>query len=128
MSRVTLKKRAEAHVAAGLPAVNVGGEFGGGVRSLPPIFTSIVVVGDGLLALLRSDERFPCDSRGCAVATAAAQDRSDVLLRDVDAESPLSHWRGRERDSDACALRRRAVESLDSARHAAVSAATFLVP
>ena len=47
MSRVTLKKRADVHVAAVIPAYNVAEELGGVLRSLPPLFTTIVIVDDG---------------------------------------------------------------------------------
>ncbi len=47
MSRVTLKKRADVHVAAVIPAYNVANELGGVLRALPPLFTNIVVIDDG---------------------------------------------------------------------------------
>lgn len=46
MSRVPLRRRSDAHVAAILPAYNVGKELGTVLRSLPPLFTTIVVVND----------------------------------------------------------------------------------
>jgi glycosyltransferase involved in cell wall biosynthesis len=46
MSRVHLKRRSGVHVAAVLPAYNVSKELGSVLRSLPPLFTSIVVVND----------------------------------------------------------------------------------
>jgi len=47
MTTLLLRKRAEVHVAAIVPAYNVGKEIGGVLRSLPALFTSIVVVNDG---------------------------------------------------------------------------------
>ena len=46
MSHVMLKKRPDVHVAAVVPAYNVAGELGGVLRSMPPLFTTIVVVND----------------------------------------------------------------------------------
>jgi dolichol-phosphate mannosyltransferase len=45
-SRLMLKKRPEAHVAAVVPAYNVSAELGGVLRAMPPLFTTIVVVDD----------------------------------------------------------------------------------
>jgi glycosyltransferase involved in cell wall biosynthesis len=47
MSRMQLKRRSEIHVAAVLPAYNVSQEIGAVLRSLPQLFTTIVVVNDG---------------------------------------------------------------------------------
>lgn len=47
MSQLLLNKRADVHVAVVVPAYNVGAEIGGVLRSLPPLFTTIVVVDDG---------------------------------------------------------------------------------
>lgn len=47
MSRLLLKRRSDVHVAAVLPAYNVAGELGTVLRSMPPLFTTIVVVNDG---------------------------------------------------------------------------------
>jgi len=47
VSRVLLKRRHDVHIAAVLPAYNVGNELGAVLRSLPPLFTTIVVVNDG---------------------------------------------------------------------------------
>lgn len=44
--RLLLRKRADVHVAAVLPAYNVGKELGGVLRQLPALFTTIIVVDD----------------------------------------------------------------------------------
>ena len=46
-STLLLRKRSDVHLAAVVPAYNVGREIGGVLRSLPPLFTTIVVVNDG---------------------------------------------------------------------------------
>ena len=46
MTTLLLRKRADVHVAAVVPAYNVAKEIGGVLRSLPALFTSIVVVDD----------------------------------------------------------------------------------
>ena len=47
MSHVYLKRRADVHVAAVLPAYNVEKEIGGVIRALPAMFTTVVIVDDG---------------------------------------------------------------------------------
>jgi len=47
VSTFALKKRPGIHVAAVVPAFNVSKEIGGVLRSMPPLFTTIVVVDDG---------------------------------------------------------------------------------
>jgi dolichol-phosphate mannosyltransferase len=47
MTSLLLRKRSDVHVAAVVPAYNAGREIGGVLRSLPPLFTTIVVVNDG---------------------------------------------------------------------------------
>jgi len=47
VSRVQLRRRSDVHVAAILPAYNVANEIGSVLRSLPPLFTTVVVVNDG---------------------------------------------------------------------------------
>ncbi|HEX7150924.1 MAG TPA: glycosyltransferase family 2 protein [Thermoanaerobaculia bacterium] len=47
MNRVQLKRRSDVHVAAVLPAYNVANELGAVLRSLPALFTTIVIVNDG---------------------------------------------------------------------------------
>ncbi len=46
MPRLPLKRRADVHVAAVVPAYNVEAELGSVLRGMPPIFTTIVVVDD----------------------------------------------------------------------------------
>ncbi|HEX8169082.1 MAG TPA: glycosyltransferase family 2 protein [Thermoanaerobaculia bacterium] len=46
LARLTLKRRAEVHVAAVVPAYNVSAELGGVLRSMPTLFRTIVVVND----------------------------------------------------------------------------------
>jgi dolichol-phosphate mannosyltransferase len=46
VSRLQLKRRSGVHVAAVLPAYNVSRELGSVLRSLPPLFTTIVFVND----------------------------------------------------------------------------------
>jgi dolichol-phosphate mannosyltransferase len=47
VTRLFLKRRAEAHVAAVIPAYNVGKELGGVLRQMPALFRTIIVVDDG---------------------------------------------------------------------------------
>jgi dolichol-phosphate mannosyltransferase len=47
VSRVSLRRRSDVHVAAVLPAYNVARELGSVLRTLPPVFTTIIVVNDG---------------------------------------------------------------------------------
>jgi glycosyltransferase involved in cell wall biosynthesis len=46
VTHVVLKKRPDVHIAAVVPAYNVAQELGGVLRSMPPLFTTIVVVDD----------------------------------------------------------------------------------
>jgi len=46
-TKVPLKKRADVHIAAVIPAYNVANELGGVLRSLPATFTNVIVVNDG---------------------------------------------------------------------------------
>jgi dolichol-phosphate mannosyltransferase len=46
VSRVALKRRANVHVAAVVPAYNVAAEIGGVLRSMPALFTTVIVVDD----------------------------------------------------------------------------------
>lgn len=45
--KVPLKKRADVHIVAVVPAYNVADELGGVLRSLPAMFSAIIVVNDG---------------------------------------------------------------------------------
>lgn len=47
MTTLLLKKRPDVHVAAVVPAYNVSKEIGGVLRSMPALFTTVVVVNDG---------------------------------------------------------------------------------
>ena len=70
MSPVFLRKRAEVHVAAVVPAYNVGRELGDVLRGMPELFTRIVVVDDA-----SRDDTF-------AIAQRYAQlDRRILLIR-----------------------------------------------
>jgi dolichol-phosphate mannosyltransferase len=46
VSRVLLKRRSSVHVAAVLPAYNVANELGSVLRTMPALFTTIIVVND----------------------------------------------------------------------------------
>lgn len=46
-TRLLLKKRPEAHVAAVVPAYNVSAELGDVLRQMPPILETVIVVDDG---------------------------------------------------------------------------------
>jgi glycosyltransferase involved in cell wall biosynthesis len=70
VTRVGLKRASDVHLAAVLPAYNVARELGAVLRSMPPLFASVIVVDDG-----------SSDQTGAIADRYAELDRRIVVVR-----------------------------------------------